>query len=61
MGEERLAILTREIPMRRLADPMDIAYGALFLSTDESRYITGQTLIIDGGLVVPEVPSQLAR
>lgn len=61
MGEERLAILIREIPMQRLADPMDIAYGALFLSTDESRYITGQTLIIDGGLVVPEVPSQLAR
>ncbi len=61
MGEERLAILTQEIPMKRLADPVEIAHGALFLSTDESRYITGQTLIIDGGLVVPEVPSQLAR
>lgn len=61
MGEERIAILTREIPMKRLAEPAEIAHGALFLSTDESRYITGQTLIIDGGLVVPEVPSQLWR
>lgn len=56
MGDERLALLAKEIPMRRLADPLDVAYGALFFSTDESRYITGQALTIDGGLVVPELP-----
>jgi 3-oxoacyl-[acyl-carrier protein] reductase len=61
MGEERLAILTREIPMKRLAEPLEIAHGALFFSTDESRYITGQTLVIDGGMIVPEVPAELAR
>lgn len=57
---ERLAMLTREIPMQRLADPLEIAYGALFFSTDESRYITGQSLVIDGGMIVPEVPAQLS-
>jgi 3-oxoacyl-[acyl-carrier protein] reductase len=54
-------MLTREIPMQRLAEPEEIAHGALFFSTDESRYITGQSLVIDGGLVVPELPSQLYR
>lgn len=57
---ERLATLTREIPMQRLAEPLEVAYGALFFSSDESRYITGQSLVIDGGMIVPEVPSQLS-
>lgn len=57
---ERLALLTREIPMKRLAEPLEIAHGALFFSSDESRYITGQSLVIDGGMIVPEVPSQLS-
>lgn len=48
--------IAHEIPMQRFAEPLDIAYGVLFLSTDESRYITGQTLVIDGGLGVPETP-----
>lgn len=58
---ERLALLTREIPMQRLAEPLEIAHGALFFSTDESRYITGQSLVIDGGMVVPELPAQVSR
>jgi 3-oxoacyl-[acyl-carrier protein] reductase len=53
------AIVTSEIPLGRLADARDIADGVLFLSTDESSYITGQTLVIDGGLVVPETPLRL--
>jgi NAD(P)-dependent dehydrogenase (short-subunit alcohol dehydrogenase family) len=32
-----------------LGEPEDIAYGALFLAGDESRYMTGQTLVVDGG------------
>lgn len=58
---ERLAMLTREIPMQRLAEPREVAYGALFFASDESRYITGQSLVIDGGMIVPEVPAQLYR
>jgi 3-oxoacyl-[acyl-carrier protein] reductase len=57
---EKLAMLTREIPMQRLAEPLEVAHGALFFSSDESRYITGQSLVIDGGMVVPELPSQLS-
>ena len=50
------AKLVQAIPMQRLGEPLDIAYGAVYLSCDESRYITGQTLTIDGGLIVPELP-----
>ena len=37
-------------PIMRVADPMEIARGALFLASDESSYMTGQSLIIDGGI-----------
>ena len=40
----------REIPLRRLGRVEDIAFGALYLASDESSYITGIELIIDGGL-----------
>ena len=37
------------IPMGRVAEPEEIAYGALFLASDESSFMTGSELIIDGG------------
>jgi NAD(P)-dependent dehydrogenase (short-subunit alcohol dehydrogenase family) len=36
-------------PMGRLADPMEIAYGVLYLASDESSFVTGIELVIDGG------------
>ncbi len=39
----------KTIPMRRVAEPEEIAYPALFLASDESSYITGSELVIDGG------------
>jgi len=38
------------IPMGRVGEPEEVAYGALFLASDESSYITGTELVIDGGL-----------
>jgi NAD(P)-dependent dehydrogenase (short-subunit alcohol dehydrogenase family) len=38
------------IPMGRFGDPLEIAYGALFLASDESSFMTGQSLLIDGGI-----------
>ena len=38
------------IPMGRFGEPMEIANGALFLASDESSFMTGQSLIIDGGI-----------
>jgi NAD(P)-dependent dehydrogenase (short-subunit alcohol dehydrogenase family) len=38
------------VPMGRFGEPSEIAFGALFLASDESSFMTGQSLIIDGGI-----------
>ena len=46
---ERCVEFAKTVPMGRLGEPEDIAKGVLFLASDDSRYMTGSTLIIDGG------------
>ena len=36
-------------PLGRLGEPEDVAYGVLFLASDESSFMTGSELVIDGG------------
>jgi 3-oxoacyl-[acyl-carrier protein] reductase len=54
LGEEYLAKMAASIPLKRLGSVEDIAYAALFLSSKEAGYITGQSIIIDGGQTLPE-------
>jgi 3-oxoacyl-[acyl-carrier protein] reductase len=54
LGEQYLAQMTASIPLRRLGTVAEIGYTALFLATDEAGYITGQTIVVDGGQVLPE-------
>jgi 3-oxoacyl-[acyl-carrier protein] reductase len=42
--------LTQDIPLKRLGSVNDVAELAIFLASDESSYITGQTISVDGGL-----------
>lgn len=44
--------LTENIPLGRLGKPEDIAPVAVFLASEEAGYITGQTLLVDGGMVI---------
>jgi 3-oxoacyl-[acyl-carrier protein] reductase len=46
--------MTDSIPLRRLGSVEDIGHAALYFATDEAAYVTGQTLIIDGGQILPE-------
>ena len=54
VGEDYLRRMEQSIPMARLGDPKDVAYAALFLASPEANYITGQTLVVDGGQTLPE-------
>jgi 3-oxoacyl-[acyl-carrier protein] reductase len=60
MGEDYAAGMTAAIPMRRLGTVDEIGYTALFFATDEAAYITGQTIVVDGGQVLPESPDAMA-
>jgi NAD(P)-dependent dehydrogenase (short-subunit alcohol dehydrogenase family) len=44
-----LATVLDAIPMRRLGSEDDIAAAALYLASDEARWVTGTTLVVDGG------------
>jgi 3-oxoacyl-[acyl-carrier protein] reductase len=54
LGPEYLAKMTASIPMKRLGSVADIANAALFFASEEAAYITGQTIVIDGGQVLSE-------
>ncbi len=54
LGAEYIQSMTASIPLRRLGTVDEIGYAALFLATDEAAYITGQTIVVDGGQVLPE-------
>jgi 3-oxoacyl-[acyl-carrier protein] reductase len=55
-GPEALAQMASQIPLGRLGDPADIANTMLFLASDAAAYITGQTIVVDGGSTLPESP-----
>ena len=57
--EEGMKQMAKYIPMGYLGDPEDIAYAMVFLASDEARYITGQTIVVDGGSTLPESPAFL--
>jgi len=54
LGAEYIQRMERAIPVGKLGEPEDVGYAALFLASDDARFITGQTLIVDGGQVLPE-------
>lgn len=51
-GEDDLAALREEIPLGTLGTPADVASAVLFLAGDGARYITGQVLSVNGGMVI---------
>ncbi|MBS4211879.1 3-oxoacyl-[acyl-carrier-protein] reductase [Neobacillus rhizophilus] len=52
LPEDVKAEMLKQIPLARLGEPKDIAKAAAFLASDDSAYITGQTLHINGGMVM---------
>jgi 3-oxoacyl-[acyl-carrier protein] reductase len=54
MGADYVRSMEASVPMRRLGSVTDIANAALFFASDEAAYITGQSMVIDGGQILPE-------
>jgi 3-oxoacyl-[acyl-carrier protein] reductase len=52
---EMIARVEAAIPLGRLAEPEEMGWAVRFLASEEAAYITGQTLIVDGGQVLPEM------
>jgi 3-oxoacyl-[acyl-carrier protein] reductase len=59
MGEEYIRGMEAAVPMRRLGTVADIANAALYFASDEAAYVTGQSLVIDGGQILPESQAAL--
>jgi 3-oxoacyl-[acyl-carrier protein] reductase len=54
LGDDYLRQMTASIPLRRLGTVADVGHAALFLASEEAGFITGQTIVVDGGQVLPE-------
>lgn len=52
LDEDASSVMMRRIPLKSFGQPSDIAAACLFLGSDDARYITGQTLVVDGGWLV---------
>lgn len=52
LNEAQLAEWTKNIPLKRAGQGADIAKACMFLGSDDSAYITGQVLVVDGGLLM---------
>jgi 3-oxoacyl-[acyl-carrier protein] reductase len=55
-SDEHQARMLSSIPLGRYAEPEEVGWAVRFLASPEAGYITGQTLIVDGGQVLPEAP-----
>jgi len=60
LGKARMRNMTAAIPLRRLGTVDEIGHAVLFLATEEAAYITGQTIVVDGGQVLPEFLEAIA-
>jgi 3-oxoacyl-[acyl-carrier protein] reductase len=59
MGEDYRRAMAESVPMGRLGSVDDIANAALYFASDEAAYVTGQSLVVDGGQILPEALAAL--
>jgi 3-oxoacyl-[acyl-carrier protein] reductase len=53
-SDEFIRAMERSVPLGRLGEPRDVAHAVLFLASDEAAYVTGTTIVVDGGQILPE-------
>ncbi|MBY7144670.1 SDR family oxidoreductase [Virgibacillus sp. NKC19-3] len=62
--KEQLGVLSEKgaeaVPMKRLGEPEDIGVTVCFFASEEAKYVTGQSLVVDGGQIMPETPDVIS-
>ncbi|KQY07349.1 3-ketoacyl-ACP reductase [Mycobacterium sp. Root135] len=61
MGQDYMDQMTASVPAGRLGTVADIGNAALFFATEEAGYVTGQSLVVDGGQILPESQAAIAE
>ncbi len=56
-SEEHRRLMFSSIPMRRFGTAEEVGWAVRFLASAEAGYVTGQTIVVDGGQVLPEAPN----
>lgn len=56
LGAQAIEAMQALIPLKRLGQPSDVAGAVLYLASDLASFITGQSLVVDGGQTLPEIP-----
>jgi 3-oxoacyl-[acyl-carrier protein] reductase len=51
---ETMARIADDVPLGRLGQADDVAFAMLYLASREAGYVTGQTIVVDGGALLPE-------
>lgn len=60
VGPDYIASMAASIPLKRLGSVQDIGHAAAFFASEQAGFITGQTLVVDGGQILPESLQALA-
>ncbi len=54
LSERRRQRMADYVPLKRWGEPAEIAHAMLYLASDEAAYVTGQTIVVDGGALLPQ-------
>lgn len=54
LSERRRGLMAEYVPLKRWGQPEEIAHAMLFLASDDAAYVTGQTIVVDGGALLPQ-------
>jgi 3-oxoacyl-[acyl-carrier protein] reductase len=60
LGQDYINATTASIPLKRLGSVEEVGHAVAFLASEEAGFITGQTLVVDGGQTLPESLQALA-
>jgi len=54
LSERRRDLMAQYVPLKRWGKPVEIAHAMLYLASEEAGYVTGQTIVVDGGALLPQ-------